>query len=175
MTRGITFEMATFALFLMSGSAGRAGAQRASIALGAAVPVSDYANIAGLGIDLDLQARTEPMIGPIALRLDITYDRFASNGGVSGTTFSTQSISFLGDIGTRFYWVAGPGYYQSSSVMSIAGHNLPDERKYMGAQLGFGMNIPVIRWEGFLEVAGVKLFAPGPSKMYVPLRFGIRL
>ena len=172
MTRRGTLAMSTFALFLTAASA---GAQRASVAVGAVVPVGDYATTAGLGIDLDLQARTEPMIGPIALRLDITYDRFASNGGVSGTTFSSQSISFLGDIGTSFYWVAGPGYYQSSSVVSIAGHNLPDERKYLGAQVGLGMNIPVFRWEGFLEVAGVKLFTPGPSKIYVPLRFGIRL
>jgi hypothetical protein len=38
-----------------------------------------------------------------------------------------------------------------------------------------GVNFPVIRWDGFLEIGAAKMFSPGPSLVYVPLRFGIRL
>ena len=50
-----------------------------------------------------------------------------------------------------------------------------DQRSYLGAQAAVGMNIPVFRWQGFLEVSGVKAFTPGASLIYLPLRFGIRL
>jgi hypothetical protein len=172
MTRRGTLVLATFALLLFAGTA---RAQRASLAVGAAVPVSDYSTAAGTGIDLDFQARTEPMIGPLALRIDIGYDRFSGKGGVDNTTLSSQTVSVLGDFGSMFYWMAGPGYYQSTAKTQISGHNVSDQRQYLGAQAALGVNIPVFRWEGFLEAGGVKLFTPGPGKTYVPLRFGIRL
>ena len=172
MIRRCTLALATFALLLFAGTA---RAQRASLAVGAAVPVSDYSTAAGTGIDLDLQVRTEPMIGPLALRIDIGYDRFSGKGGVDNTTLSAQTVSVLGDFGSMFYWMAGPGYYQSTAKTQISGHNVSDQRQYLGAQAALGVNIPVFRWEGFLEVGGVKLFTPGPGKTYVPLRFGIRL
>ena len=89
-------------------SAERAHAQRASIAVGAAVPAGDFSNTAGTGIDAQFQVRTEPMIGPLALRIEIGYDRFAGKGASASTTFSGQAISILCDFGTVFYWAAGP-------------------------------------------------------------------
>jgi hypothetical protein len=81
----------------------------------------------------------------------------------------------MDDLGSMFYWAAGPGYYQSSVKTQISGHNVTEQRSYFGAQAALGVNIPVFRWEGFLEVSAAKLFAPGPTIMYVPLRFGMRL
>jgi hypothetical protein len=172
MTRHGTFALATFALFAFSGSA---RAQRASLAAGAAVPAGDYTNSAGSGLDVAFQVRTEPMIGPLPLRVEIGYDHFSGKGAVGNTTISTEAVSVMGDFGSTFYWAAGPGYYQSTAKTQISGHNVNDQRSYFGAQAAIGMNIPVFRWDGFLEVSGVKLFSPGPSIVYVPLRFGIRL
>ena len=172
MTRRGTLARATFALLLFAGTA---RAQRASLAVGAAVPVGDYSTTAGTGIDLDFQVRTEPMIGPLALRIDIGYDRFSGKSGVANTTLSAETVSVMGDFGSMFYLAAGPGYYQSTAQTQISGHNVNDQRQYLGAQATLGVNIPVFRWQGFLEVGGVKLFTPGPGKAYVPLRFGIRL
>jgi len=172
MIRRFAFAVTVLALLVNSGSA---RAQGTSIAAGAALPVGDMANTAGTAIDIDLQQRTPPVIGSLALRLDITYDHFAGKGGVNNTTFTSQTVSFRGELGTSAYWIAGPGYYQSNATAQIAGHNVSDQRSYLGAQAALGVNIPVFRWEGFLEVCGVKLFTPGPSKIYIPLRFGIRL
>jgi hypothetical protein len=160
MIRRATFVIAAFALLLPSCAA---RAQRASIAAGAAVPIGDFANAASTGYDIQLQARTEPMIGPLSLRIDVGYDGFSGKGAISKLTVSAQSISVVGDINKMFYWVAGPGLYEMPG------------RQYFGAQVALGMNIPIFRWEGFLEVSGVRFFSPRPITSYVPLRFGIRL
>ena len=60
MSRRGTFTLAAAALFALAGTA---RAQRASIAVGAATPVGALANTAGTGFDIQLQVRTEPMIG----------------------------------------------------------------------------------------------------------------
>ncbi len=156
----VAIAIASCAVLLISGTA---SAQRASIAVGAAVPVGDFTNAAGTGYDIQLQARTEPMIGPLSLRLDVGFDGFSGKGTVSKLTVSAQSISIMGDFSPMFYWVAGPGFYQMPG------------RQYLGAQVALGMNIPVFRWEGFLEVSGVRFFSPRPITSYVPVRFGIRL
>ena len=172
MTRPRTFVFATLALFAL---AGNASAQRASIAVGAATPVGDLADGAGTGLDAQLQIRTEPMIGPLSLRLDIGYTHLAAKGAGQATTISSQDISIIGDAGSMLYWTAGLGYYQKSQTVNVFGHTANESRQYLGAQASAGVNFPVLRWEGFLEVSGVKLFSPGPTIIYVPVRFGIRL
>lgn len=172
MTRRGTFLLAAVALCALAGTA---RAQRASLAAGAALPVGDLSNSAGNGLDVQLQARTEPILGPLSLRIDIGYDFLSGKGAISSTTISGQSVSLMGDLGSIFYWTVGPGYYQSTVKTQISGHNVTEQRTYFGAQGAVGVNIPVFRWEGFLEVSTAKLFAPGPTIMYVPLRFGMRL
>ncbi|MGH7656310.1 MAG: hypothetical protein ACREN6_16790 [Gemmatimonadaceae bacterium] len=172
MTRRGTITFAAAAIFSLAGTA---RAQRASLAIGAATAVGDLANTAGTGFDVQLQVRTEPMIGPIPLRIDIGYDWLAGKGTARSTVISAQSVSLLGDFGSRFYWIAGPGFYQSTQTINVSGHNAAEQRDYLGAQVAVGMDIPVFRWTGFLEVAGVRFFSPHPTPMYVPVRFGIRL
>jgi hypothetical protein len=172
MTRRGTLTLASAALFALAGTA---RAQRASLAVGAATPVGDLANTAGTGLDIQFQVRTEPMIGALPLRIDIGYDWLSGKGAARSTSISAQSVSLMGDLGPRFYWVAGPGFYQSNATVNIAGHNASDQRDYFGAQVALGMDIPVFRWTGFLEVEGVRFFSPRPTPMYVPVRFGIRL
>ena len=172
MTRRGMLTLASAALVALSGTA---RAQRASLAVGAATPVGDLANSAGTGFDIQLQVRTQPMIGALPLRIDISYDGLAGKGSSRSTSISGQSISLMGDFATRFYWVVGPGFYQSTTTVNISGHNGSAQRDYLGAQVALGMDIPVFRWTGFLEVAGVRFFSPYPTPMYVPLRFGMRL
>jgi hypothetical protein len=164
--------LASAALLALSGTA---RAQHASIAVGAASPVGDLANTAGTGPEIQLQVRTEPMIGALPLRIDIGYAWLSAKGGARSTAVTAQSISLMGDIGTRFYWIAGPGFYQTDATVNISGHNASDQRQYFGAQAAFGMELPVFRWTGFVEIAAVRLFSPQPTPMYIPLRFGIRL
>ena len=175
MTRRATLAISTFALILMSQNASAQGSQGASLAAGAAIPVADLANTAGTGYDINFQVRTQPMIGSLAIRIDISYDHLAGKAGIDNTTISAQTLGLVGDISSRFYWTAGAGRYQSTDVTQVAGHNVNDQRSYFGAQAALGVNIPVFRWQGFLEASAVRLFTPGEIKMYVPLRFGIRL
>lgn len=150
-------------------------AQGASVAVGAATPVADFANGASVGLDAQLQVRTEPMIGPLALRIEISYDHFSGKGGAAGTTFSGQAVSLIGDFNATFYWSAGPGYYQSNHPTTINGHTAVEQLNYLGVQAAIGANFPVYRWKGFLEVEGVRPFRGGTTIIFVPVRFGIRL
>jgi hypothetical protein len=74
-----------------------------------------------------------------------------------------------------FYWAAGPGSYQTTTKGTIQGHAVTNQLQYFGTQAALGMNIPLFRWRGFLEISAVKLYQPGANLMYVPLRFGVRL
>ena len=150
-------------------------AQGASVAIGAAAPAADLANGASAGFDAQLQLRTDPMIGRLALRIEISYDHFSGKGGAAGTTFSGQAISLIGDLGDTFYWSAGPGYYQSNHPTTINGHTAVEQLNYLGVQAGIGANFPVFRWKGFVEVEGVRPFRGGTTLIFVPVRFGIRL
>ena len=172
MTRRGTLALATIALVLF---AGRAHAQRASLAVGVASPISDFSNGAGSGIDIAFHVRTDPIIGPFPLRIEIGYDQFPGKGAVSSTALSSQAVSVTGDFGSIFYWAAGPGYYQTTAKGTILGHQVTDQLQYFGTQAALGVYIPVFRWSGFLEVSAVKLYEPGFNLVYVPVRFGIRL
>ncbi len=172
MTRRATLTLSAIALLSVAGTA---RAQRASLAIGALSPVGDLASTAGPGWDVQFQVRTQPIVGPLPLRIDLGYDFMAGKNGSHSTTISAESIGVMNDFGQLFYWVAGPGHYSATNTIVIDGHNAAGQQDYLGVELAVGMNIPVFRWDGFLEVATVRLFSPRPTPMYVPLRFGIRL
>ena len=172
MTRRRTFALATSALILFAGTA---RAQHTGIAVGFASPVGDFANSAGPGIDAALHFLTDPVMGPIRVRIEIGYDHFSGKNGIDNTSLYTQALSLTGDFASVFYWVAGPGYYQANSKGTILGHQVTNQFQYFGTQAALGANIPLYRWQGFLEAGAVKLYQPGPSIIYVPVRFGIRL
>ena len=174
MTRRGTLAIATFALLLSAGTA-RAQGSGFSLAVGAALPMGALSSSAGTGLEIAGLIRTDPMIGPLALRIEIGYDHFASKGGNGGTTISTEAVSLVNDFNSTFYWAAGAGYYQSQIKTSISGHNVTEQQQFLGVQAALGMNYPLFRWTGFVEVDGTRLFAPGLSIAYVPLRVGIRL
>jgi hypothetical protein len=172
MTRRHRLVLAALAVLL---SVESARAQGASVAVGIAMPAADFANGASPGLDAQLQLRTDPMIGPLALRIEISYDHFSGKGGAAGTTFSGQALSLIGDFGRDFYLSAGGGYYQSNHPMTIAGHTAVAQLNYLGAQAAVGANFPVFRWKGFVEVEAVRAFTPGTILIFAPVRFGIRL
>lgn len=172
MFRRGSVALATIALLACAGSA---GAQRASLAVGVASPVGDFASSASSGFDVAFQVRTEPIIGPLPLRIELGYDFFSGKNGTASTAVAAQGISVLGDLGSVFYWAAGPGYYESTVKTQILGHNVTEQRSFLGAQAAVGANFPVFRLDWFVEVGAMKLFSPNPTISYVPLRFGIRL
>lgn len=174
MTRRVMFTLAAASLFAVTAS-GRA--QTASLAIGAANPIGDMSSTAKTGFDVQFQARTPPMIGPLSIQLALGYDWLGGVGTSKSTTIAVQTISLEGDFLPNLYWVAGPGFYESTRTINVSGHNALDQRSYLGVQamLGGEFPLPMIRWHGFLESGVVRLFSPAPTPMYVPIRFGLRL
>ena len=163
------------ALFALILAASSAHAQGASFAAGVATAAGDLANTAGAGYDLDLQVRTDRMLGPLGLRIDATYSHLSGKGGASSIQFSSQTVGLVSDFGGMFFWTAGPGYYQSNSKSQLFGHTIVDQRSYLGAQFAVGMNVKLFRWDTFVELGAVKLFGGAANNLYLPLRFGFRL
>ncbi len=156
-------------------AANGARAQGTSLSVGAAIPSGDLSKTAGTGIEVSFQVRTDPMIGPLALRIDVTYARFPGTNGASILNFSSQSIGVAGDFGSMFYWTAGPGYYQSNTKQQLLGHTVVDQRSYLAVQGAVGMNIRIIRWNAFLEAGAAKMLGTAENRIYMPVRFGFRL
>jgi hypothetical protein len=172
MTRRIALTLSAAALAALTSTA---GAQRASLAVGAANPVGDLSNTAKSGFDIQFQARTPPMIGPLSIQLALGYDVLGGVGTSKSTTIFAQSASLEGDFLPWLYWVAGPGFYESTQTINILGHNALLQQDYLGAQIMLGAEFPVIRWRGFVETGVVRFFSPHPTPMYIPIRFGMRL
>jgi hypothetical protein len=169
------FAALVLLVLLVPAAAARAQEQGASIAVGAAAPTGDFTSSASTGYDIMFQVHTEPIIGPLALRIDIGLDHFAGKGGSPYAQFSGQAVNLTGDFGSRFYWAAGPGYYQSQIKTQIEGHNVTEEAYYFGTQAAVGVNFPVFRLRTFLEAGAVKLYHGGEGTTWVPIRFGVRL
>lgn len=167
--------IAVLAAAAFAALAAPAGAQVSSLAVGVANPVGDLSNTAKSGFDVHFQVRTPPMIGPLSLQIALGYDWLGGVGTSKSTTIAAESVSLEGDFLPWFYWVAGPGYYQSTQTINIAGHNALNQQSYLGAQATVGAEFPLIRWRGFVEAGVVRLFSPRPTPMYVPVRFGVRL
>jgi hypothetical protein len=178
MLRRGTFALlfpATVALLVRSSPA-RAQEAGVSIAVGVASPESGFTSTASTGYDIALQIRTDPIIGPLALRIDIGYDRFPGKGAISYTTQAAgPAVSLVGDVGSRFYWAAGPGYYQSQLKTQILGHNVTVQNSYLGAQAAVGVNFRIIRWDCYVEASAVRNLQRGINIAWVPIRFGVRL
>lgn len=167
--------IAVLAAATFAALAAPAGAQVSSLAIGAANPVGDLSNTAKSGFDVQFQVRTPPMIGPLSLQIALGYDWLGGVGTSKSTTIAVESVNFEGDFLPWCYWVAGPGYFQSTQTINIAGHNALNQQSYLGAQALVGAEFPVMRWHGFVEGGIVRLFSPRPTPMYVPIRFGMRL
>ena len=171
MTRPIAFTLAA-AVFVF---ASHAGAQQASLAIGAANPIGDLTSTAKSGFDIQFQARTPPMVGPLSIQLAIGYDWLGGVGTSKSTTIAVQAISLEGDFLPWLYWDAGPGFFESTQTINISGHNALAQQDYLGVQGTVGVEFPLIRWKGFVEGGIVRFFSPHPTPMYVPIRFGVRL
>ena len=175
MIRYGTFALATAALLFHSSPA-RAQEQGAAIAVGVASPASGFTNSASTGYDIAFQIRTEPLFGPLALRIDIGYDRFPGKGAIGYTTqMAGPALSLVGDFGSRFYWAAGPGYYQSQVQTQLLGHNVKLQSSYVGAQAAVGVNFRIFSWDTYVEVSAVRDLQKGINTAWVPVRFGVRL
>ena len=152
-----------------------AHAQGASIAVGASMPSGDLSTTTSAGYNIELQILTERMVGPLKLRIDIGYDHLSGKDGAQPFQLSSQAVSLAGEFNSTFYWIIGPGYYQTQQKSEIAGHTVNSQRSMLGAQAAVGMNFRITRFDAFLEAGAVKLFNGSLNQMYVPLRFGFRL
>jgi hypothetical protein len=145
------------------------------LAVGVAVPSGGLTNTAGTGYDIAFQVRTEPIFGPVAIRIDVALNHFPGINGTSYTQMYGQNIGLIGDIGPNFYWSVAPGYYQLSTRTEVLGNATTEMINHFGGEAAIGVTFPTFGWRSYVEASASKLFVGGPSTIWFPLRFGVRL
>jgi hypothetical protein len=152
-------------------------AQGTYISGGAVSPVGSFATAAAPGYDIAFLAQTGPVIGRTGLRIDIAIDHMDGKGAVSGYYYTSYALSFTRNFLGQFYGLGGVGVYnaQDHLAATIDGHGAISYHSALAAQAGIGMYIPIFRWQAFIELDGVRMFAPGPTIAWMPGRLGIRI
>jgi hypothetical protein len=145
--------------------------------------------------DLDKDAKTgfgvlirgERQSGSWALRTGLSFDRFGGKGSIDNLQFFT----FLGGelvhhSGTTWYQFGGIGFYQSRAPvrqdMQLGGAPSANASGRAGGgfwdfgfQAGVGVNYTLADTKTFIEFGFVNVLTTGPTSVWVPVRFGIRL
>ena len=167
----------TWLVIALVATAPAAGAQSASVAAGASVPMGDFAGAANAGFGFALLSRTDISVGPFDLRVDFAFDRFGGKGTIARYQYTSFAVNLIKDAGTGVYWLGGIGLYnaQDQAGAQIAGRAGNANHSHVGAQAGLGVNFTLFGRGAFVEADAVKLFAPGPGITWIPFRLGIRI
>ena len=157
----------------VGGSAARA---QTYAAVGASLPIGDFAPAANAGFGLALQSRTGQTFGVFDTRLDVTLDRFGGKGAISRYQYTSFAVNLIRDIGESVYWLAGIGLYNAQDQLSaqFGGNSGTLTHSNGGVKAGVGATFTVFRVGSFIEADVIRLFAPGKIT-WVPIRLGIRL
>jgi hypothetical protein len=164
----------------MFAAAGAANAQVATVlkpiqvgvALGGAIPLSDFGNGFNTGFNLTGTVGINPAGLPVGFRIDAAYNQFGSKGttnvnakiaGVSGNVVLTMAGAQMAP-----YLIGGVGYYRVSSSLTgtVASNNF-------GFNAGAGLQIPLSGFATFIEARYNRISENGGSTSFVPVTVGV--
>jgi len=168
--------------FSMLAAAGTASAQAATVlkpvqigvALGGAVPLSDFGKSFNTGYNFTGTIGINPAGLPVGFRIDAAYNQFGAKGT---TTVSAKIAGVSGNVvlsmaGAQVtpYVIGGVGYYRvSSSATGIGGV----ASNHFGFNAGAGLNIPLSGFSTFIEARYNRISENGGSTSFVPVTVGV--
>ncbi|HVT37509.1 MAG TPA: hypothetical protein VHE78_00560 [Gemmatimonadaceae bacterium] len=185
------FRSAPCVALVLAVGAGPAGAQFFSRggnftgAISVDVPSGDLASAARSGLGVLVRAETNQS-GPWSLRTGLSFDRFSGKGSIDNLQFFTLlGGELVHRSGTRWYQYAGFGFYQSRTIVrpqpTVGGTAAPPATDRLndffdfGFQAGVGINYTLADTKTFVEFGFVNVLTIGPTSVWFPVRFGIRL
>jgi Outer membrane protein beta-barrel domain len=166
--------------FSMLAAPGTANAQVATVlkpvqlgvALGGAIPMSDFGKSFNTGYNLTGTIGINPAGMPVGFRIDAAYNQFGAKGttnvnakiaGVSGNVV----LSMAGAQMTP-YLIGGVGYYRvSSSATGTVASN------HFGFNAGAGLQIPLSGFVTFIEARYNRISENGGSTSFIPVTVGV--
>jgi opacity protein-like surface antigen len=177
--------------FATLAAVGTANAQAATVlkpvqigvALGGAIPLSDFGKLFNTGYNLTGTIGVNPAGTPVGFRIDAAYNQF---GAKRTTAVPNGAIVTLGRVNAKIagvsgnvvfgmpgvvitpYLIGGVGYYRvsSSATGSVASNNF-------GFNAGAGVKIPLIAFSTFIEARYNRISENGGSTSFVPVTVGV--
>ena len=160
-------------------------------ALGATVPLGDFADGADLGFHLGGLIEYKPEAFPVNLRGEITYHRnglksdFFSDespifddidGNVSMFNFIGNAIVPFGDPAStaRPYAIGGLGLYRLKFSGDVEGFDVSDTETKFGLNIGGGFTFNLSGFETFVEARFHSVFTEESNTNFIPLSFGFK-
>ena len=142
------------------------------VALGGAIPMSDFGKSFNSGFNLTGTVGINPVGLPVGFRVDAAYNQFGAKGitnvkakiaGVSGNVL----VSMAG-VGIAPYAIGGVGYYRvSSSATGTVASN------HFGFNAGAGLDVPLSGFTTFVEARYNRISESGGSTTFVPVTVGV--
>ena len=144
------------------------------VALGGAIPMSDFGKSFNSGFNLTGTVGINPVGLPVGFRVDAAYNQFGAKGitnvkakiaGVSGNVL----VSMAG-VGIAPYAIGGVGYYRVSSSATGTGSAASN---HFGFNAGAGLDISLSGFTTFIEARYNRISESGGSTSFVPVTVGV--
>ncbi len=145
------------------------------IAVGAAIPVGDLADVYNTGYNGTVSLGISSLGTPIGLRFDGMYNKFLGRDDVSvnqpdaRVLGGTANLVYgLPGVGIRPYLIGGAGYYG----LKVDLPNAESENKF-GLNGGIGAMFPLSGFNTFVEARFHHVFTDISSTQFIPVTIGI--
>jgi len=160
-------------------------------ALGATVPLGDFADGADLGFHLGGLIEYKPSSFPVNLRGELTYHRnglksdyFADDeplfenidGDFSMFNFILNAFFPFGDPAStaRPYAIGGLGVYRLKASADFGGVDISDSQTKFGLNFGGGFTFNLSGFETFVEARYHSVFTEESNTSFIPISFGFK-
>lgn len=160
-------------------------------ALGATVPLGDFADGADLGFHLGGLIEYKPSNVPVSLRGEITYHRnglksdyFADDDPIFNDIDGNFSMwNFIGNVlfpfgdaakTARPFVIGGLGLYHVSASAEFGDVDISNSENKFGINLGGGFTFNLSGFETFVEARYHTIFTDENNTSFIPLSFGFK-
>lgn len=145
--------------------------------LGAAVPLSDLADVTNMGYNATVFVGYNPVFLPIGLRFEAAYNEFGidedfGDGNINIPSFTANGIFKLPTGGFTPYLIGGAGLYRLGAEDNFLGVSESDNR--FGFNIGGGISMPLSGFKVFVEARYNRVSGEDGSAdlSFVPIVFG---
>jgi hypothetical protein len=142
------------------------------VALGAAIPVSDFADGFSTGYNGTVTVGLNPQMIPLGVRIDGAYNHFDvkdADGSVHITSVTGNLVYQVPSTAVTPYLIGGAGWYNVGFSDELGGGS---ENEF-GWNVGGGIKMPLSGFDTFIEARYNQVQTEGTSLKYIPITFGV--
>ncbi len=146
------------------------------VALGAAIPTSDLADVVSMGFNGTVTVALNPAMIPLGIRIDGAYNQFAVKDALGGgnahfTSVTGNLVYKIPGATVSPYAIGGAGWYNVA-----LGNNIfvgSDSENKFGWNIGGGIALPLSGFSTFIEARYNQVQTNDVSLKFIPITFGV--